>query len=256
MIEVVFLVFIGVIFILLLLLYLIFFPRAVFYMLGGVKIPNKKDRVLVFAPHPDDETLGCFGYMHRAVNFGSRVKVIIITDGHILAHPKRRYGETEEALSKIGIKKEDIAFLGYGDRTLRKAEDVIKRFKGVINSFKPTIILATSKYDTNTDHLATYKALKYTLRKIKGKKPEVLYYLIHYLDYPVPKGFHPGAYLTPPANLIKPKEKWLKLTFSKNEQKAKREAIMKYKSQLKFKIFFARETLLSFIRRNELFMKE
>ncbi|MEM4719494.1 MAG: PIG-L family deacetylase [Candidatus Pacearchaeota archaeon] len=36
---------------------------------------------MVLAPHPDDESLGCFGYLKRAKEQGSKIKVIILTDG-------------------------------------------------------------------------------------------------------------------------------------------------------------------------------
>ena len=37
-------------------------------------------RVLVFAPHPDDETIGCGGSLVHALA-GDPVKVVILTDG-------------------------------------------------------------------------------------------------------------------------------------------------------------------------------
>lgn len=43
----------------------------------------KSGEILVFAPHPDDETIGCGGTiaLHRARN--DQVKVIIVTDGSL-----------------------------------------------------------------------------------------------------------------------------------------------------------------------------
>src|SRR5687767_6864064 len=39
------------------------------------------DRVMVVAPHPDDETLGCGGTIAKHAAAGDQVEVLIITDG-------------------------------------------------------------------------------------------------------------------------------------------------------------------------------
>jgi hypothetical protein len=36
---------------------------------------------VVFAPHPDDETLGCGGTIVRKIRAGARVRLVVMTDG-------------------------------------------------------------------------------------------------------------------------------------------------------------------------------
>lgn len=43
--------------------------------------PRASGRVLVIAPHPDDEVLGCGGTMARLTSLGTRVEVAIVTEG-------------------------------------------------------------------------------------------------------------------------------------------------------------------------------
>jgi len=43
--------------------------------------PRAADRILVIAPHPDDEVLGCGGTMARLAELGVRVEVAIMTEG-------------------------------------------------------------------------------------------------------------------------------------------------------------------------------
>src|SRR3954452_15113024 len=43
--------------------------------------PTGTDRVLVLAPHPDDETLGCGGTIFRHRRAGDALTVLIVTDG-------------------------------------------------------------------------------------------------------------------------------------------------------------------------------
>ena len=39
------------------------------------------DRVLVLAPHPDDESLACGGIIQRALARGARVRIVFLTYG-------------------------------------------------------------------------------------------------------------------------------------------------------------------------------
>ena len=99
--------------------------------------PLPGQRLLVFAPHPDDETLGAAGLMRQARLQGDDVRVVILTNGdgfrisaaqefHELAvSPKDfvRYGylrqtEARTALSVLGIPAASVHFLGYPDRGL------------------------------------------------------------------------------------------------------------------------------------------
>src|SRR3954464_13432525 len=42
---------------------------------------------IVFAPHPDDETLGCGATIHRKRDAGTAVHVVIASDGRRSQHP-------------------------------------------------------------------------------------------------------------------------------------------------------------------------
>jgi len=97
--------------------------------LEGVK------RILILAPHSDDETLGSGGLIQAAVQAGIQVQVVIATngDGYHLATSKEfrkfspgakdyiRMGEVRQqeslaALAKLGVPAENVHFLGYPDR--------------------------------------------------------------------------------------------------------------------------------------------
>src|SRR5437764_4809009 len=43
--------------------------------------PDARSRILVLAPHCDDETLGAGGYMAMAARLGARVRVVMLTNG-------------------------------------------------------------------------------------------------------------------------------------------------------------------------------
>lgn len=116
-----------------------FFPRQARGEFDGLFEPRPSDRLLVVAPHPDDEVLACGGLIHQAVRQGSSVDVVVLTngDGFALAtgraywrlrtSPQKfidfgylRQRETVEGCRLLGLPSERIHFLGYPDRGLHR----------------------------------------------------------------------------------------------------------------------------------------
>src|SRR5215472_11271292 len=52
-------------------------PSSAFAQLS----PTRSDSIVVYAPHPDDEVIGCAGIIMQALARGARVKVVDITSG-------------------------------------------------------------------------------------------------------------------------------------------------------------------------------
>jgi LmbE family N-acetylglucosaminyl deacetylase len=91
-------------------------------------------RLIVFSPHPDDESLGAGGLIRRVLAVGGKVKVVFMTDGdgfpegvekedHV-SHPSAkdytRYGverriEALKALATLGVNDHSVVFLGFPD---------------------------------------------------------------------------------------------------------------------------------------------
>lgn len=95
-------------------------------------LPNTK--LLVVAPHSDDEALGCGGYIQKVINQHGTVKIVILTNGDkskttaqklyktkeikpkkYLQLTQQRYQESTRAMGKLGVSKKDLVFLGYPD---------------------------------------------------------------------------------------------------------------------------------------------
>jgi LmbE family N-acetylglucosaminyl deacetylase len=92
------------------------------------------DRVMVLAPHPDDETLGCGGVLHDAAKAGIPTHVVFLTNGDAnelsflvwerhpvvtssgaLAMGRRRGEEALRAAGSLGLPADAVTFLGYPD---------------------------------------------------------------------------------------------------------------------------------------------
>ena len=117
----------------------LFFSLALTFLCWAEDIPQipqftKDDRVLIMAPHPDDETLGAGGVIQRAMAQGARVQVVCYTNGDhnelaFIVYEKRftfrtgeflymgelRRKETIESMTSLGLPRKDLIFLGYPD---------------------------------------------------------------------------------------------------------------------------------------------
>jgi LmbE family N-acetylglucosaminyl deacetylase len=104
----------------------------------SLPIVQKQTRLLVIAPHCDDEALGCGGIIHDVIQAGGQVLVVVMTngDGFTVATEEEfhrlfltqldyvnsgytRQKETVQALHLLGVPENQIIFLGYPDRGLR-----------------------------------------------------------------------------------------------------------------------------------------
>ena len=82
------------------------------------------DRVVVVAPHPDDEILGCGGLLRHAAEQGMEVRVVAVTDGET-CYPDEHWWTPERlrsarraelaALGELGIRPGSAFHLGIAD---------------------------------------------------------------------------------------------------------------------------------------------
>lgn len=72
-------------------------------------------KVLVLAPHQDDEINIAGNTIANLVNCGADVKVCFSTNGDYTLPASVRIREAVASLKKLGCNKQNIYFLGYGD---------------------------------------------------------------------------------------------------------------------------------------------
>lgn len=78
---------------------------------------SNHQKILVLAPHEDDEMLMAGGVINRAVNNGDEVYVVYGTNGDFngVSQGKTRISDTVNAMKAIGLDKSHLFFLGYAD---------------------------------------------------------------------------------------------------------------------------------------------
>jgi LmbE family N-acetylglucosaminyl deacetylase len=269
----------------------------------GTVALSPTDRILVLAPHPDDEVLGAAGVIQRAVAMKLPLKIVFLTYGdsnqwsfllyrmHPVVWPAAvenmgivRHDEAINASRILGVPPQNLIFLGYPDfGTLNiwyyhwnrrpaytsimtrvtavpykgayrfgapyKGEEIVRDIRSILRDFKPTKIFVSHPADHNGDHLALYLYLRVALwDEGMDQDVQLFPYLIHYLTWPKPKGFHPEKDLTPPEALATD-EFWEQYHLSALQIEAKKKALQAHKSQY----FSSPRYLLSFVKFNELF---
>lgn len=198
---------------------------------------ERESRILIFAPHPDDEALATAGVLQRAVAAGATVRVVFATNGdnnpwphrvlerrwkikpvHRMRWAARRAEEALASLATLGIPSGCVEFLGLPDQQitdlfLRARMEVLPRLTAIIKQTRPSLVFAPAPFDLHPDHSALHLFVRNALMYTGANDAEQLYYMVH------TRGYHSdwnrtGIHLTPA------------------EQAAKRQAILCHRTQI------------------------
>ncbi|HVN75451.1 MAG TPA: PIG-L family deacetylase [Thermoanaerobaculaceae bacterium] len=163
------------------------------------------DRLLVLAPHPDDESVATGGLLQHAVAVGSKVCVVFFTEGdnnpwaqralelrwRIGASDRarfatRRRAEVEQALAQLGVPLADTRFLGFPDQgaadLLLHANDLARgAIADALDELRPTVVVMPSLLDLHPDHSALAVMMTLAMRRLDDRLPvrKVVRFLVH-----------------------------------------------------------------------------
>lgn len=140
---------------------------------------------VVFAPHADDETLGCGGTIMRKLDLGAQVSIVFLTDSGSShrALPReeliqRRVRESLAACAELGVDGGRVRFLDYPDGHLAEHEaEASRRTAELLRELEPTQVFVPYRYDFHDDHLASNRVVVAAVRA--GAQPVTV------LEYPV-----------------------------------------------------------------------
>lgn len=141
---------------------------------------------IVFAPHQDDETLGCGGTVRMKRQAGTPVKLVFMTDGatsHSRFVPsaeltRMRNAEALEAARVLDVPADDVEFLAYPDSRLAEHHaSAVRRVTEILRACKPHEVFVPYEHDETPDHEATHRVVAEAARE-SGLT-------VHLLEYPV-----------------------------------------------------------------------
>ena len=132
--------------------------------------------VLVIAPHPDDEAIGCGGTICRHADTGDRVEVAFLTSGELglkrLAREQAwavREAEARAAAQVLGVAS--THFLRQSDWLLNDSVDAAAAaLAHVIDGCRPERIYLPHPADGHPDHRASIDIIRAGLRACAGGK--------------------------------------------------------------------------------------
>jgi LmbE family N-acetylglucosaminyl deacetylase/glycosyltransferase involved in cell wall biosynthesis len=114
------------------------------------------ERLLVLAPHPDDEVIGCGGLVALHLREGRKVHVVVATDGAQAGDAAQRESESRAALALLG--DVTIEFLRFPDRKLSGERELDDRIAAILREWKPDLIAVPSPLEIHPDHIALSRA--------------------------------------------------------------------------------------------------
>ena len=187
-------------------------------------------KILILAAHPDDEVLGCGGYISKHVSLGAIIKVVIIGEGSTCRYDR---ADSIEAISAIELRrKHSIEALNYlGINNVKYYDLPCGRFDSIpvieinkiiekeIDEFSPDTIFTHSPSDVNNDHQLTYRATEMATRPgAKNKVQRVFAYeVLSSTEWGFKMPFQPNYFEALSERDIE--NKWAALEFYKTETK-------------------------------------
>ncbi len=227
-------------------------PQKAIEFFSDVASPSQGQKVLVFSPHPDDETIAIGGYIAQAEKNGAHVRLVLVTDGNKHHNGTVRHAEFRKATGILGVAESNLVFLDFPDGTLeqQKPSVLFEQLKKQVDDFVPDIVLYPDSQDFHPDHSTTGKIMT-QIMKTEPQTQIAYEYLVHYeVFYPRPKKYAPDLYLLPPIRLLGFGKTWQRFMLSTDVEELKKEAILAYASQLRNPML--KELLFGSIRKNEL----
>lgn len=125
-------------------------------------------RVLVFAPHPDDEVIGCGGLLAALRDADARVRVIVVSDGLLGLPPGTdtglRKNECLAGLAILGVA--DVAFWDFPDGHVPQSGNILSRYREEASTFQPDVILLPAPTEGHADHRRVTRGV---IRALEGQ---------------------------------------------------------------------------------------
>lgn len=131
-------------------------------------------RVLVIAPHPDDETLGCGGSLLKHKSNGDSISWLVATRGHEPQLPAELLEQKENEIKAVGA--------AYGfENTFRlnlptikldtiPLDEIIVAIRDAITDSKPDYVYLNHFGDVHSDHRVVFEATMSVLKPFYSGK--------------------------------------------------------------------------------------
>ncbi|GMN04247.1 PIG-L deacetylase family protein [Erythrobacter sp. MTPC3] len=136
-------------------------------------------KVLILAPHPDDEVLGCGGTMARLADAGHEVHVAVVTKGYEPAFPaamvEQVRAELAEAHEMLGVKKCHFLDLPAARLDTIPGAELNAAIGHVVSDVAPDSLFIPFLGDIHRDHRLIFTAALVAARPRTRAIPQRIY---------------------------------------------------------------------------------
>lgn len=190
----------------------------------------KNERLLVIAPHADDETLGCGGLITRVKKDGGKVYVLIFNVGAIEKSNNEKSTElwkkeANAAMKYLRVDDFETIFDSPADNRYLDAKPLHSLISKIetdsrvaLTKIEPTIVAIPTVFSHHQDHVHVFKACMAALRPLSTPVSNIV------LSYEAPEHSRWSAYGIFEPNFYVDIEKYLNTKIN---------AFYKYKSQIR-----------------------
>ena len=178
--------------------------------LSRLPVIDGDTRVLVVAPHPDDESLAAGMLAQRVLAAGGKVDVLLLTDGDDNPWPQRwmekrafinaaarvRWGarrreEVKAAMGRLGVSPDHLHALGWHDMQVThelrtRHASAVQAVSRVLERVRPTLVVIPDLGDTHPDHGSAHVLVRLALAAV-GSLAEILTYMVHGTERSLPE---------------------------------------------------------------------
>lgn len=138
--------------------------------------------ILVIAPHPDDEVVGCGGALCRHAQRGDRMNVIYLTSGELGLKKlpreeawKIREAEARDSAKILGLS--DLFFLRQPDWMIGDhIPTMVEAITPILKSTVPEMIYLPHQNDWHPDHQAAWPTVQEALKRSGIRVPKLWAY--------------------------------------------------------------------------------
>ena len=177
-------------------------PSPAIATANGLPAFSVQTRLLVVAPHPDDETIATGLLIQQVRAAGGEVRILLLTEGDnnpwpqrwlerrvsIRAADRRRWGcrrqvEMLQALECLGVPAQALQSLGWPDmgitdELLEAGRAAVAALSAAIGQFGPSLVVAPALADRHPDHAAAHVLVRLALAE-QANPPPLLSYMVH-----------------------------------------------------------------------------
>ena len=155
---------------------------AEFEETSGWTSPIKAERVLIIAPHPDDEVIGCGGVILNYLEQGSDVTVVIVTNGEYGCFGDKTIDRNAECVSAWnGYDTLDIRFFGHKDSQI--TDSIMQQYRQIFEEKNPDVIYVPWILDRHMDHVLVNYYLKRVFDELRLDRCVLAFYEVLYPLY-------------------------------------------------------------------------